>query len=176
MYGELLDESTVQFERRLPGPIERVWQYLVESDKREKWLCAGGTVLEVGGKVDMHFDNKSLSTRADIEPPEKYRDIPEKVSFSGEVLRCEVPRLLEHTWDVEGVTSQVCYELADAGDEVKLVLTHRGLISPDEIMSVCAGWHTHFAILAAVLDGGEPPPFWKTHTALEERYKKRFCF
>ena len=40
-YGELLDESTVRFERMLPGPIERVWSFIVDSDKRKKWLCGG---------------------------------------------------------------------------------------------------------------------------------------
>ncbi len=39
-YGELLDECTVRFERMLPGPIDRVWSYIVDSDKRKKWLCA----------------------------------------------------------------------------------------------------------------------------------------
>ena len=34
-HGELLDENTVRFERLLPGPIDRIWQYLTESDKRE---------------------------------------------------------------------------------------------------------------------------------------------
>ena len=33
-YGELLDENTVRFERLLPGPIERVWSYLTEGEKR----------------------------------------------------------------------------------------------------------------------------------------------
>ena len=37
-YGELLDESTVRFERLLPGPIDRVWSYLTKSDKRAQWL------------------------------------------------------------------------------------------------------------------------------------------
>ena len=39
---KLLDESTVRFERILPGPIERVWSYIVESDKRRKMaVCRG---------------------------------------------------------------------------------------------------------------------------------------
>lgn len=43
-YGELLGESTVRFERLLPGPIERVWRFLTESDKRAQWLCGGDVV------------------------------------------------------------------------------------------------------------------------------------
>ena len=37
--GEIIDTQTVRFERLLPGPIERVWAYLTESEKRRKWLA-----------------------------------------------------------------------------------------------------------------------------------------
>ena len=33
--------QVVRFERLLPGPIERVWAYLTESDKRSLWLASG---------------------------------------------------------------------------------------------------------------------------------------
>ena len=32
--GEIIDRQTVRFERLLPGPIEHVWPYLTESEKR----------------------------------------------------------------------------------------------------------------------------------------------
>ena len=69
-YGQLLDESTVRFERLLPGPIERVWAYLVESEKRAKWLCSGETETAVGGHVDLVFRNETLSPAPDIPRPE----------------------------------------------------------------------------------------------------------
>jgi hypothetical protein len=46
----------------------------------------------VGGLVDMHFHNMSLSSDADIPRPEKYKDMPEKMSFTGKVTRCEPPQ------------------------------------------------------------------------------------
>ena len=98
-YVELLDNSTVKFERVLPGPIERVWSFLTESDKRAQWLCSGDVEAEVDGKVEMHFHNTSLSSEEDIPRPEKYRDMPEKMSFAGRVTRCEPPHILEHTWE-----------------------------------------------------------------------------
>ena len=97
--GELIANDTVRFERLLPGPIERVWSFIVDSDKRAQWLCGGATELRIGGHVDMHFHNASLSNQQDIARPEKYRDMPEKVSFAGTVTRCDPPRLLAHTWD-----------------------------------------------------------------------------
>ena len=69
-FGELIAPDTVRFERMLPGPIERVWAYLTESDKRAQWFCSGETELRVGGHIDMHFDNSQLSPLDDVPPPE----------------------------------------------------------------------------------------------------------
>lgn len=172
-FGELIDDSTVQFERLLPGPIERVWSYLIESDKRAQWLCGGETDSRVGGTVELHFHNASLSNADDIERPEKYKDMPEKLFFAGKVTRYEPPRALSHTWEIDDEASEVCYELEDLGDKVRLVLTHRRLESSKTILSVSGGWHTHLDILVDVLEDREPPPYWKTHTANEAEYSKR---
>jgi uncharacterized protein YndB with AHSA1/START domain len=172
-YGEVIAPDAMRFERLLPGPIERVWSYLVESEKRGRWLCGGDTELEVGGRVDMHFHNAGLSDKPDIPPPEKYRDMPEKVSYSGTVTACDPPRLLSHTWDFEGESSEVTYELSDEGGQVRLVLTHRRIGSREEMLGVFGGWHTHLEILEDVMAGREPQPFWTRHTKFEADYEKR---
>ena len=172
-FGERIGEHAVRFERLLPGPIERVWRYLVEEDKRARWLCGGRTELKVGGAVELHFHNASLSDAPDVAPAEKYRDLPEKTQFAGTVTRCEPPRLLAHTWDFEGQSSEVLYELSEQGDRVLLVLTHTRLASDNEVLSVCGGWHTHLAILDDVLTGAEVRPFWATHNAIEAEYERR---
>ena len=172
-YGELLDANTVRFERLLPGPIERVWSYLVEGDKRAQWLCGGETELTVGGRIDLQFHNASLSSAEDIPRPEKYKDMPEKVSFTGTVTRCEPPQVFAHTWDFHDESSEVCYELTEKGDKILLVLTHTRLSSSDEVLSVSGGWHTHLDILVAILEGQDPLPFWKTHAELEAQYAER---
>ena len=172
-YGELLDESTVRFERLLPGPIERVWSYIVESDKRRLWLCAGDIGEGDGAHVDMVFRNDTLSNADDIEVPEKYRDMPSEMAFTGTVTRWEPPRAVAHTWDFEEESSEVTYELEEVGDKVRLVLTHRRLDSTDTILGVSGGWHTHLDILVDVLEGREPKAFWKTHSALEAEYAER---
>jgi len=172
-YGERLDRTTVRFERLLPGPIERVWAYLTESDKRARWLCSGETEPREGGSVDMVFRNERLSGAEDIPRPEKYRDMPEEMAFSGTVTRYEPPRILAHTWEWEDEASEVCYELAERGDKVLLVLTHRRLHTDAFVLSVSGGWHTHLDILVDVLEGREPKPFWKTHTAFEAEYAAR---
>ena len=171
--GEVLDQQTVRFERLLPGPIERVWSYLVDADQRAKWLCSGETELKTGGHVDLIFENAKLSGQQDIERPEKYQDMPERVSFTGTVTRCEPPYVLAHTWDYEDTASEVCYTLAEVGERVRLVITHSKLTGRDEMQSVCGGWHTHMDILVDVLNGEEPQPFWKVHSALEADYEER---
>ena len=172
-YGELLDDNTVRFERLLPGPIERVWRYLTESEKRARWLCGGDVETATGGHVDMHFHNVSLSSSGDIPRPEKYKDRPEKMSFVGKVTRWEPPHVLHHTWDFGEELSEVCYELQPQGDKVKLVLTHRRLESSDTVLSVSAGWHTHLNVLVDVLEESHPRPFYKMQTQYEGEYLER---
>lgn len=173
-YGELLDENTVRFERMLPGPIERVWSYIVESDRRKRWLCAGDISSGDGAHVDMIFRNDTLSEAEDIEVPEKYRDMPKEMSFGGTVTLWDPPNAVSHTWEFDdNESSEVCYELEAVGDKVRLVLTHRRLESSDTILSVSGGWHTHLDILVDVLEGRAPKAFWKTHSALEAEYSQR---
>ena len=40
-FGVVLESGTVRFERLLPGPVERVWSYLTDSEKRGQWLASG---------------------------------------------------------------------------------------------------------------------------------------
>jgi uncharacterized protein YndB with AHSA1/START domain len=172
-YGELLDENTVRFERLLPGPVERVWSYLTESDKRAKWLCAGNVETAVDGHVDMHFHNLSLSSADDIPRPDKYKDMPEKISFAGKVTRCEPPHVLEHTWEFGDEHSEVCYQLEPQGDKVRLVLIHRRLETSDTVLSVSGGWHTHLNVLVDVLESNPPRPFYKMQLEYESEYSRR---
>jgi hypothetical protein len=37
-------------------------------------------------------------------------------------------------------------------------------------MSIMSGWDVHTGILADVLNGVEPRPFWTTHAKLEKEY------
>ena len=40
-YGELIEPTTLKIQRLLPGPIERIWAYLTDSELRRKWMAAG---------------------------------------------------------------------------------------------------------------------------------------
>lgn len=178
-YGEVTEAGTVVFRRVLPGPPERVWAYLTESEKRRRWLAAGEMDLRVGGKVELKFHHAELTPHAE-RPPEKYGHCSGELSLPGRVLRCEPPRLVAFTWGdgsgeaAGGSSSEVTFELTPRHDgSVLLTLTHRRLSGREEMISVAGGWHTHLAILLDRLSEREPQPFWATHARLEAEYERR---
>ena len=172
-HGNMPEQGTIVFRRRLRGPIERVWAYLTEPDKRARWLAGGTMDLKPGGRVELVFHNNALAPGED--PPEKYRDMGGEVSFTGRVTRCEPPHVLAYTWaESWGEASEVTFELAHDNDDVILLLTHRRLGDRrDTLLSVAAGWHTHLGILADVLAGVPHKPFWSEHTRREHEYEQR---
>lgn len=173
-YAKLVAADTVRFERILPGPIERVWAFLTESDKRAQWLAAGVMELQVGGGVELVFRNSDL-TENDDPPPEKYAGYGAESRMHGRITACEPPRLLAYTWGGESGSgaSEVRFELGAQGDEVRLLLTHARLPNREQMLSVAGGWHTHLDILVDRLDGRVPTGFWATHTRLETEYAQR---
>jgi uncharacterized protein YndB with AHSA1/START domain len=165
-YATLVATDTVRFERTLPGPIERVWAFLTESDKRAQWLAAGEMELRDGGSVELVFRNSDL-TENDDPPPEKYAKYGAESRMRGRITACEPPRLLAYTWDG---TSEVRFELSTHGHGVRLLLTHSRLPDREQMLSVAGGWHTHLDILVDRLNGRTPRGFWTTHTRLEDEY------
>jgi uncharacterized protein YndB with AHSA1/START domain len=163
----LVEPGTVRLERLLPGPIERVWSYITDADKRAKWLAGGGFDLRVGGKVHLEFDNNSLSS--DKSAPARFKDSG-KHSFEGVITRLEAPRLLAHTWIWDKTETEVTYALTPKGNDTLLVITHRRVEGRDTVANVMGGWDVHTGILADILSGAEPRPFWKTHSEAAAEY------
>ena len=171
-YSKILDDSTVRLERLLPGPIERVWPYLVEPEKRAQWFAGGAIDPRVGGKMEINFQHSDLSSEKTY--PEKYKKMEHGVRTTGEVLRYEPPRLITFLWIGEpDDISEVTFELFPRGNDVLFVITHRRLATRDMAKGVSIGWHSHVGILEDVLNGVEPRPFWTTHAKLEAEYQKR---
>jgi len=162
----LVEPGTVKLERLLPGPMERVWAYITESDKRAQWLAAGEFDLRVGGKVRLEFDNGRLPNQKDL--PAKYQERG-KGQFEGVITRLEPPRLLAHTWRWDSAETEVSYELAPRGKQVLLTIVHRRLTKP-LVGSVMGGWDVHTGILEDLLSGVEPRPFWATHDKVQAEY------
>jgi uncharacterized protein YndB with AHSA1/START domain len=171
-YGVMTEPGTLRLERLLPGPIERVWSYLTDSELRGKWLATGAMEPRVGGRVDLHFEHAQLSEVTE-DVPAKYRG-QEVCDFAGRVVRWEPPRVLAYTWgESRGGESEVTFELTPRGEDVFMVVTHRGLVGRDEMTGVAAGWHAHIGILIDYLAGRAPQGFWAVHTRLEAEYERR---
>ena len=163
----VVEPGTVKVERLLPGPVERAWAYITDSEKRAKWLAAGEFDLRVGGKVRLEFDNSRLPNEKNM--PAKYKDLG-KGQFEGVITRLEPLRLLAHTWNMGELDSEVTYELAPRGKDVLLTIVHRRVQPRDLVLSIMSGWDVHTGILADILNGVEPRPFWATHSKVEKEY------
>jgi uncharacterized protein YndB with AHSA1/START domain len=75
-YGKFTGPGEVRLVRTLPGPVERVWAYLTDPEKRARWF--GGGVLEqkAGGKAEFVMVHKNLAP--DETPPAKYAQVQDQ--------------------------------------------------------------------------------------------------
>jgi uncharacterized protein YndB with AHSA1/START domain len=168
-YGTVLESGAVRFERILPGPVERVWAYLTQSDKRGTWLASGEIEPRVGGRAQLLFRHSDFTS----EPaPENFREMNETGWPSeGTVTRWEPLQALGMTWPGEGTAvSEVTFELLPEGGKVRLVVTHRKLASRAEMVDVSGGWHLHLDILEDQLAGRALRGFWSRLGPIEAEY------
>ncbi len=172
--GKFHGPAEVRLVRMLPGPVERVWAYLTDPEKRARWFAGGPMELRPGGKVTFHVQHKNLAP--DEIPPEEQRASHEgNRSISGTVTRCEPPHVLAFTFSHYG-ESEATFELTPQGRDVRLVLTHRGKGGDLSYMAgFGSGWHVHLAHLVALLEGAPRPPFWPLHAQLREPYGKLYA-
>lgn len=139
--GETHQETMIRFKRRMPAPIERVWDYITQREHLAKWLMAGAIEPREGGAVNLGDGH-----------------------IRGVVTQWQPPRRLTYTWNVfspgEQVSSfpetYVTIELEPDGDGVRLVLTHRPILLKEYEARTMMGWHTLLDALVAVAEGREP--------------------
>lgn len=137
------DYATITFVRRLPFPIESVWEAITDPEHRAAWL--GETTIDprMGGSIETVPDEPPL-------PPDAKR-------MTGRILAWEPPYVLEHEWNQRVVEDGVVrYELARDGDTTVLTFTHRGL-SERNAKGFIPGTHAFFDRLEAHLAGQEIP-------------------
>lgn len=166
-YGKLSEPATLTIQRLLPGPVERVWSYLTDSELRAKWLAAGRIDGGEGAELELVWRNDELT-----DPPGKRPDdFGEEHRLTCVVTAFEPPHRLSITW---GRTGGVDFMLQPAGQKVLLTLTHHRVMDHAMLLNVSGGWHAHLDILAARLSGDQPPPFWDHWRRLKADYAIRF--
>lgn len=175
-YGKVLESGAVRFERLLPGPIERVWDYLTVPEKRATWLAGGEMELHVGGRVTLEFHNATLAPKGEVVP-DWLKPYTGPMTNPGRVTQLNKPYLLGFTWGDAGdgsPASEVVFELKPQGRSVILALTHRRLTSTTEGLMVSCGWHTHLGVLVAALNDGQRPPYWQKFEQVKAFYHQIF--
>lgn len=169
--GKFNGPGEVRIVRLLPGPVERVWDYLTDPAKRARWFAGGVTEPRAGGKAEFVMLHKNLSP--DETPPAEFEQVQCRgVNFDGRVVRYDPPRVLAYTFGSED--SVVTFELTPQGTQVLLVLTHRAESADEqaEISNYGSGWHTHLSLLVAELENSPRPPFWASHRKLKPIYEQ----
>lgn len=167
-YGVLTEPATLTIQRLLPGPVERIWAYLTQSDLRRQWLAAGEMELKVGAPVELVWRNSELTDPPGERPP----GFGEEHRMESRITELDPPYRLAITW---GSTGGVTFELEQKGSEVLLTLVHRRVPDRNTLLNVSAGWHAHLDILAARAAGNVPgpAPFWDHWARLKEEYARR---
>lgn len=165
-HGILTEPATLTIKRLLPGPIERVWAYLTESDRRRQWLAAGQMEMKVGAPFELVWRNDELAD----PPAERPAGFAAEHRMQSRITELDPPHKLAFTWQGSG---DVSFELQHQGEEVLLTVTHRRLPDRATLLKVAAGWHMHLDILVARATGREPEPFWAGWSRLQQEYDRR---
>ena len=167
-WGVLSEPATLTIRRVLPGPIERVWTYLTDSDLRRQWLAAGGMELAVGAPFELVWRNDELT-----DPPgERPAGFGAEHRMQSRITECEPPRRLSFSWQNSGEVTIALDDLVDG--QVLLTLTHRRL--PDGArLNIAAGWHAHLDVLVASATGTKKVPFWDGWKRLRDVYERRLA-
>lgn len=165
-FGLLIEPTTLQLQRLLPGPIERVWAYITDSDLRRQWLAAGEMGAAVGAPVELVWRNDELND----PPSHRPEGFPEEIRMKCLITEFDPPRRLSITWSNSG---DVTFELEPRGSKVLLTLTHNRMGDRKNMLMFGAGWHMHLDILVARATGRTPAPFWEGWQRLKGEYDKR---
>jgi uncharacterized protein YndB with AHSA1/START domain len=166
-YGELIEPATLKIQRLLPGPVERVWSYLTQSDLRRQWLASGEMPMSVDAPFELVWRNDELT-----DPPgQKPAGFGDEHRMQSRITELDPPRKLSFTW---GSTGGVTFELEPQGNEVLLTVTHLRAPNRSTLLGVSTGWHKHLDLLAARLSGKEPAPFWDGWDGIKAHYDKSF--
>jgi uncharacterized protein YndB with AHSA1/START domain len=165
-YGELTEPMTLTIHRRLPGTIDRVWAYLIESDLRRQWMAAGEMEMKVGATFELVWRNNELTNPPGLRPD----GFSDEHRMQSTITELDPPRKLSITW---GSTDGVTFELKQQSNDVLLTVTHRRIAERSTRLNISAGWHMHLDVLAARLQGTEPEPFWDGWNRLKAEYERR---
>lgn len=174
-FGKRVDDHTVRFERLLPGPVEKIWAFLTDGEKRGEWFASGALPAKPGEHFELKFKHSNLSPHKS-PPPDRFKDMDKNGFVSKErLLALEPMRRIVHTFGQENPPpSEVEFLLTPEGNKVRLTLTHRKIPDRAYAVNISGGWHSHLSILQDKAEGKVPPAFWDVWRQTEHTYEKRY--
>jgi uncharacterized protein YndB with AHSA1/START domain len=137
-------DLTLTIDRVLPASPERVFTAITDPEMFGRWMGPEGSIVTVhemavtiGGKLS--FDVA----------------LPDGSTFTlfGVYEEIDPPRRLVHSWAMEGddEISTVVFELEPVGRSTRLILTHHGLTTPEDVSQNQYGWDHQFDRLERML-------------------------
>ncbi len=142
--------EVLRLSRRFEAPREAVFRAFTDPTELAKWF----------GPEGMNVDNVKI----DLRPGGAYgmtfnQADGEAHGLSGVYREISPPERLVMTWvwdhgDMAGVETLVTIELAEAGAETELTLTHEKLPSQNAIDLHSQGWTSSFKCLDAIVEAG----------------------
>jgi uncharacterized protein YndB with AHSA1/START domain len=66
-YVTFPEPRTIRIERLLPGPIERVWAFIYEPEKRAQWFAGGIIEPKVEGDAELIFNHPNCPSSQYLE-------------------------------------------------------------------------------------------------------------
>jgi uncharacterized protein YndB with AHSA1/START domain len=164
-YGELIEPLTLKIQRLLPGPVDRVWAYLTESELRRQWLASGQMETKADTPFELVWRNDELSDPPGTRP----EGFGAEHRLESRILTFEPGRKLAFTWN----QGEVSFELEPAGDKVLLTVIHRRLPDRAQLLNVSAGWHAHLDVLVTRISGKpQTASFWDGWSKLKAEYDR----
>jgi uncharacterized protein YndB with AHSA1/START domain len=152
------DPPVLEYVRRLPHAIEKVWRAVTSRDHLRAWLpCDIIGERREGAEVQLPFWPEVLERHQFADP-----------GLTGTIRVWKPPNVFEWTWD----TDVVRFALEADGDHTVLTLT-TWLSGDAETSQTAAGYHVCLDHLAQVLDTGTAPPVADADPSeLEARYEE----
>jgi uncharacterized protein YndB with AHSA1/START domain len=151
------EPPALEFVRRLPHPVEKVWRAVTQRDHLRAWMpCDIIGDRREGADLRLPFWPEVLAKYGFDDP-----------GLTGTVRIWDPPTVFEWSWD----TDVVRFELAPDGADTVLTLTTWLSGKGASTAGTAAGYHVCLDHLAQVLDTGSAAPTWEDDpSALEARY------
>lgn len=147
------DRPALQFERRYPHPIERVWRAISEPEEMVRWFPSEVVgERKVGAELVFTDEAQRAAAREAGKPHRTDDPFP-----GGRVVAFDPPNVFSFTWGGELLR----IELTPDGDGTHLLFT-QVLSHPSVAARNGSGWHQCLTDLDALLGAGlETPLQWR---------------